>query len=69
MQSYLTLSLLADPDIHQGVLSGHTDAVWGLVVHSSTGLVLSCAADGSCRLWDHHQTSPQIKEFRVEESE
>ena len=58
-----------DPDLHQGVLIGHTDAVWELVVHSSTGLVLSAAADGTCRLWDHHQTSPQVMEFRAEESE
>ena len=60
--------MIVDPDIHQGVLQGHTDVVWDLAVHPTTGFVLSCGADGSCRLWNHHQTSPQIREFRTEQS-
>lgn len=60
---------LSDPDLHQGVLTGHSDTVWGLAVHNTTGLLLSCGGDGTCRLWDHHQTSPQVQCFQTEESE
>ena len=55
-----------DPEIHRGVLQGHTDAIWDLAVHAKTGLLLSCAADGTCRLWNHTLTSPQIKLFQAE---
>ena len=55
-----------DPDVHRGVLQGHSDAIWDLAVHSKLGLLLSCAADGTCRLWNHTQTSPQVKLFQAE---
>ena len=55
-----------DPEVHRGVLQGHTDAIWGLAVHSN-GLLLSCGADGTCRLWNHQLTSPQVKLFRPEQ--
>ena len=55
-----------DPGIHNGVLLGHTDAIWGLSVHPKSGLLLSCAADGSCRLWNHTITSPQLKLIEAE---
>ena len=48
---------------------GHTDAVWDLALHPTTGYILSCSADGSCRLWNHRQTSAQVREFRTEKSE
>ena len=59
--------LYIDPEIHQGVLTGHRDAVWDLSVHPTTGLLLSCAADGSCRLWNHTQSSPLVREFVSEQ--
>lgn len=65
----LPLIFPLDAEVHQGVLIGHTNAVWDLAVHSSTGFLLSCASDGSCRLWNHRQTSPQVGEFRTEQSE
>ncbi len=55
-----------DPSVHQGVLQGHSDAIWDLAIHPTTGLLLSCAADGTCRLWNHQLTSPQIKLFQAE---
>lgn len=55
-----------DPEIHRGVLQGHTDAIWDLAVHPKSGLLLSCAADGTCRLWNHTLTSPQLKLFQAE---
>lgn len=59
---------ILDPDIHQGVLTAHRDAVWDLVVHPTTGRLLSCAADGTCRLWDHTQSTPMLQEFVAEQS-
>jgi striatin 1/3/4 len=50
-----------DPEEHRGVLQGHTDAIWDLAVHPKTSLILSCAADGTVRLWNHTLTSPLVK--------
>ena len=63
------LSLPApDPQLSMGELKGHTDAIWDLAVHPTSGLLLSCASDGTCRLWNHQLTNPQIKLYQVEES-
>ena len=52
---------LPDPFVSQGALTGHTDAVWDLAMHPSMGLLLSCSADGTCRLWNkQQQTSPEV---------
>ncbi|XP_054708331.1 striatin-3-like [Uloborus diversus] len=45
-----------DPSVLTATLKGHTDAVWGLSIHSSKVQLLSCSADGTVRLW-----SPQCK--------
>ncbi|KFM63760.1 Striatin-3, partial [Stegodyphus mimosarum] len=45
-----------DPNVLTATLKGHTDAVWGLSIHSSKLQLLSCSADGTVRLW-----SPQCK--------
>ncbi|GFW68341.1 hypothetical protein TNCV_2263301 [Trichonephila clavipes] len=45
-----------DPSVLTTTLKGHTDAVWGLSIHSSKLQLLSCSADGTVRLW-----SPQCK--------
>lgn len=55
-----------DPEVHQGVLRSHSDAVWDLVVQSHTGHLLSCSADGTCRLWDHKSSTPQLQAFTCE---
>lgn len=50
-----------DPCVSQGALAGHTDAVWDLAMHPSLSLLLSCSADGTCRLWStQQQTSPEV---------
>lgn len=67
--SHFLPSLHADPNTHHGVLAGHKDAVWDLGVHPTTGYLLSCSADGSCRLWNHHQVNPLVREFLTESSE
>ncbi|XP_015919059.1 striatin-3 isoform X2 [Parasteatoda tepidariorum] len=45
-----------DSSVLTATLKGHTDAVWGLSIHSSKMQLLSCSADGTVRLW-----SPQSK--------
>uniref|UniRef100_A0A8C1QTM8 Striatin, calmodulin binding protein n=1 Tax=Cyprinus carpio TaxID=7962 RepID=A0A8C1QTM8_CYPCA len=40
-----------EPSVLRGALSGHTDAVWGLVYSSAHHRLLSCSADGTVRLW------------------
>lgn len=57
-----------DPQLNMGELKGHTDAIWDLAVHPTSGFLLSCASDGSCRLWNHQLTNPQIKLYQAEES-
>jgi striatin 1/3/4 len=49
-----------DPDVQKGILEGHTDSVWSIVVNQSSGLIASCSADGTSILWDPINSS-QIK--------
>ncbi|XP_027013820.1 striatin-like isoform X1 [Tachysurus fulvidraco] len=46
--------------VMRGALSGHTDAVWGLVHSSAHQRLLSCSADGTVRLWNASNTEPAI---------
>ncbi|XP_056590392.1 striatin isoform X2 [Triplophysa dalaica] len=52
-----------EPSVLRGSLSGHTDAVWGLVYSSAHHRLLSCSADGTVRLWNAADTSPAITVF------
>ncbi|XP_028279988.1 striatin-like isoform X2 [Parambassis ranga] len=52
-----------DPSVLRGVLTGHTDSVWGLVYSSAHQRLLSCSADGTVRLWDTNTTSPALAVF------
>lgn len=52
-----------EPSVLRGALSGHTDAVWGLVYSSAHHRLLSCSADGTVRLWNAADTSPAITVF------
>jgi len=40
-----------EPTVVHSRLVGHTDAVWGLSVHTQRGQLLSCSADGTVKLW------------------
>ncbi|EDV29189.1 uncharacterized protein TRIADDRAFT_19874 [Trichoplax adhaerens] len=40
-----------DPRIEKGALSGHTNAVWSIAVHPDSEHIISCSADGTCKLW------------------
>ncbi|XP_048863466.1 striatin-like isoform X2 [Brienomyrus brachyistius] len=52
-----------EPSVLRGELCGHTDAVWGLVYSSAHHRLLSCAADGTVRLWNAADTSPALAVF------
>ncbi|XP_051532321.1 striatin isoform X3 [Myxocyprinus asiaticus] len=52
-----------DPSVLRGALSGHTDAVWGLVYSSAHHRLLSCSADGTVRLWNAAETAPATAVF------
>ena len=46
------IEIFVDPKIHQGILKGHTDAVWDLVVHRDRDLLATCSSDGTCKIWN-----------------
>lgn len=45
---------LFEPEVLNCTLNGHTDAVWGLSVLHSRQHLVSCAADGTVKLWAPH---------------
>lgn len=53
-----------DPNTVASVLTGHTNAVWDLAVHVQQMYLLSCSADGTCRLWKPFSKSPLLSTFR-----
>lgn len=58
-----------DPSVVADTMVAHTDAVWGLSIHSSKTQLLSCSADGTVRLWSPGTKSPLLNTFRIEEDE
>lgn len=55
-----------DPNVLSDALAAHSDAVWGLSIHSSKTQLLSCSADGTVRLWSPGTKSPLLNTFRAE---
>ncbi|XP_041355161.1 striatin-3-like isoform X3 [Gigantopelta aegis] len=55
-----------DPSVLADTLIAHTDAVWGLSIHSSKMQLLSCSADGTVRLWNPGSKSPLLNTFTVD---
>ena len=60
-------AFVSDPNVLVDTLVAHTDAVWGLAIHSSKNQLLSCSADGTVRLWSPHSKSPLLNTFRVDD--
>lgn len=56
-----------DCNVLQETLEAHTDAVWGLSIHSSKMQLLSCSADGTVRLWSPGTKSPLLNTFTIED--
>jgi striatin 1/3/4 len=55
-----------DPSVLQSTLVGHTDAVWGLSMHSARMQLLSCSSDGTVRLWNPNSKTPLLSTFRLD---
>ncbi|XP_064600023.1 striatin-3-like isoform X2 [Liolophura sinensis] len=55
-----------DPSVLQETYDAHTDAVWGLSIHSTKMQLLSCSGDGTVRLWSPGSTSPLLNTFTVD---
>ena len=62
-----TCCVVLDPSVQHGVLTAHTDAVWGLCIHSSKSHLLSCSADGTVRLWSPSNKTPLLNTFWIED--
>lgn len=57
-----------EPDVLSTTLTGHTDAVWGLAVDNTKQQLLSCAADGTVKLWSPQQPKmPLLQSFASEQ--
>lgn len=64
---FLTLSWITDPSVLSNTLLGHTDAIWGLSLHSQKLHLLSCSSDGTVRLWNPSSTkTPLLSTFTSE---
>lgn len=59
--------IFADQNVLNCTLEGHTNAIWGLSVHSSKLQLLSCSADGTVRLWSPGQKPPLLQSYTAEE--
>ncbi|CAH1791651.1 unnamed protein product [Owenia fusiformis] len=55
-----------DCSVLQDTLVAHTDAVWGLSIHSSKLQVLSCSADGTVKLWSPGTKTPLLSTYKAE---
>lgn len=58
---------LFEPDVLNATLQGHTDSVWGLAELHSQQKLLSCAADGTVKLWAPHSKMPLLNTFTSEQ--
>ena len=57
----------ADPGVLTGSMEGHTDAVWGLSIHSQRLQLLSCSADGTVKLWSPTSKVPLLSTYVSEQ--
>ncbi|XP_057316600.1 striatin-3-like isoform X2 [Hydractinia symbiolongicarpus] len=55
-----------DPNLFGETLVAHTDAVWDLAYHIDTDYLLSCSADGACKLWNPSSKSPLLESYSCE---
>jgi WD40 repeat protein len=57
------VSLCLDPGVLTGNMEGHTDAVWGLSIHSQRLQLLSCSSDGTVKLWSPTSKVPLLSTY------
>ena len=55
-----------DPTTVGETLVAHTEAVWDLALQIESDRLLSCAADGTCRLWNSSLRSPLLCTYTAE---
>lgn len=60
-------SLCLDPGVLTGSMEGHTDAVWGLSIHSQRLQLLSCSADCTVKLWSPTSKVPLVSTYVSEQ--
>ena len=53
----------SDANTVSSVLAGHTNAVWDLAVHHQQNYLLSCSADGTCRIWNPTAKTPLVNTY------
>ncbi|XP_078673597.1 striatin-3-like isoform X1 [Branchiostoma floridae x Branchiostoma belcheri] len=58
-----------DPTVLGQALVGHTDAIWGVTIHSVKQQLLSCSADGTVRLWSLQNKSPLLNTYTAEKDD
>ncbi|XP_060077539.1 striatin-3-like isoform X4 [Ylistrum balloti] len=58
-----------EPTVLSDTLQAHTDAVWGLSIHTSKMQLLSCSADGTVRLWSPGSKTPLLNTFTVDDED
>ncbi|CAG2055203.1 unnamed protein product [Timema podura] len=56
-----------DPGVLTGSMEGHTDAVWGLSIHSQRLQLLSCSSDGTVKLWSPTSKVPLLSNYVSEQ--
>jgi len=56
-----------DPNLIGETLVAHTDVVWDLAYHIDTDHLLSCSADGTCKLWNPSSKSPLVQTYSSED--
>ncbi len=61
------LSYQLEPTVLYSKLEGHTDAVWGLSLHTQKLQLLSCSADGTVKLWSPNKQKPTLLSTYVSE--
>ncbi|GAB6031707.1 Striatin-3, variant 2 [Chamberlinius hualienensis] len=58
-----------DPGALATTLTAHTDAVWGLSIHSNRTHLLSCSADGTVRLWAPQSKNQLLNTYCMDSSD
>ncbi|XP_014673343.1 PREDICTED: striatin-like [Priapulus caudatus] len=58
-----------DPAVLTETYIAHTDAVWGLALHSMRMQLLSCSADGTVRLWQPQGKDPLLHTYTTPEGD
>ena len=64
--SVLSFFPFVDRSVLDDTLVAHTDAVWGLSIHSSKMQLLSCSSDGTVRLWSPGTKAPLLNTFTAD---